>query len=265
MRRGPEWFFLLGTGGIILALCPPPSLFAQATGVAANPQRPAVSVPFVGCASSGQIETLEAPKGTSKSVPITPKDAQALAYYKSADGIGLLAPRGWYCEGVSGSGGYALFLSPKPINHGGFGWEGLEGAAIEINHMTSGASGRYEIAEIMARVFPAYRTFGASVMEGLDLPLPAGPYPNDTLRHRSKTIVEYNTPAQTEGLGNFHSWIGKNDLPIRGAAIITGDPPNVDDGPDLVLLSVRVPSALAGLTPVIVGQVERDTVGALRK
>jgi hypothetical protein len=66
-------------------------------------------------------------------------------------------------------------------------------------------------------------------------------------------LVQYNTPAQTEGLGNFHSWIGKNDLPIRGAAIIIGDPPNFGDGPDLVLLSVLVPPALAGLIPVIVG------------
>jgi hypothetical protein len=197
-------------------------------------------------------------------VPISSKDAQALAYYRSADGIGLLAPRGWYCEGVSGSGGYALFLSPKPISHGVFGWHGLEGPAIEINHMTSGASGRIEIAEIMARVFPAYRAFASSVMEGMG-PLPAGRYPKDTLMYRSKTIVEYNTPAQTEGLGNFNSWLGKIDLPIRGAAIIIGDPPNIGEGPDLVLLSVRVPPALAGLIPVIVAQVERDTVGVPRK
>jgi hypothetical protein len=131
--------------------------------------------------------------------------------------------------------------------------------------MTSGASGRYEIAEIVARVFPAYRAFATSVMEGIDLPLPAGRYPKDTLMYRGKTIVEYNTPAQTEGLGNFHSWLGKNDLPIKGAAIIIGDPPNVGDGPDVVLLSVRVPPGLAGLIPVIVAQVERDTVGAARK
>jgi hypothetical protein len=127
--------------------------------------------------------------------------------------------------------------------------------------MTSGASGRYEIAEIMARVFPEYRTFASRVMEGIDLPLPAGPYPKDTLRYRGKTIVEYNTPAQTEGLGNFHSWLGKNDLPIKVAAIIA-EPPDGGDGPDVVLLSVRVPPALAGLIPVIVAQVERDTVDA---
>jgi len=199
-------------------------------------------------------------------VPISSKDAQALAYYRSADGIGLLAPRGWYCEGASGSGGYALFLSPTPLHHGLFsGLEGLEGPAIEINHMTSENSGRYDIAEIMARVFPEYRAFATGVLGGMDLPFPAGPYPFDTLSYMGKTIIEYNTPAQTEGLGNFHSWLGKNDLPIRGAAMITGYPPNVFGRPDLVLLSVRLPPALAGLIPAIIGQAERETVGAPRK
>ena len=99
----------------------------------------------------------------------------------------------------------------------------------------------------------------------MDLRLPAGPYPKDTLTYRGKAIVEYGTPAQTEGLGNFHSWLGKNDLPIKGAVIVISDPPNAGDGPGVVLLSVRVPPALAGLVPVIVGQFERDTVGVHRK
>jgi hypothetical protein len=203
MRLGPEWVFLFGIGGITLALCAPTPLFAEATGVAANPPRTAVSVPFVGCASSGQIEILEAPKGTSKSVPISPRAAQTLAYYESADGIGLLAPRGWYCEGASGSGGSALFLSPRPIRHSLSGWEGLEGTAIEINRISSENSGRYDVAQIMARVFPDYKAFASRVLQDIDLPLPSGPYPKDTLKYRGKTIVEFKTPAQTEGLGNF--------------------------------------------------------------
>jgi hypothetical protein len=159
---------------------------------------------------------------------------------------------------VSGSDGDVLFLSPETIHHGGSGWNGLEGPAIEINHMTSGASGRYEVAEIMARVFPAYRAFARKVLEGMGLPFPAGPYPNDTLTNHGQMIVEYSTPAQAEGLGNFHSWLEKNGFPIRGAAIIVDDAPN---GPDAVLLSVRFPPALTGLVPAIVGQFERDTAG----
>jgi hypothetical protein len=218
-------------------------------------------VPFVGCASFGQIERLEAPEGVSRSVPISSADAQALAYYRSADGIGILAPRGWYCEGASGSGGYALFLSPKPVHNDGSGWQGLDGPAIEVHHMTSGASGRVEIAQVMARVFPEHRAFAERVLEDFDLQIPTHPYPRDTLTRRGREIVEYNTPAQTEGLGNFDSWLGKSDLPIRGAAIIINDSARTKDA-DLVLLSVRLPPALTGVIPAIISQFERDTAHA---
>jgi hypothetical protein len=236
-------------------------LTASAQASPAKHEGSAVSVPFVGCESFGQTDRLEAPPGTSRLVQISPTDAQVLAYYKSADGIGILAPKGWYCEGASGSGGYALFLSPKPIHDGASGWEGLDGPAIEVNHMTIGASGRYEIAEVMARVFPAYRAFASKILEGMDLQIPVGPYPKDTLTHRGQRIVEYNTPAQTEGLGNFDSWLGKSDLPIRGAAIIISDSPAIGDGPDLVLLSVRLPRGMTGVIPAMVSQFERDTTG----
>ncbi len=267
MGFGSGWALLLGVGTVILALCAQPSLLAQATGANANSQRATISVPFVGCASFGQVKKLEAPKGTSRSVPISPKDAETLAYYESADGIRLLAPRGWYCEGTSGSGGYALFLSPKPIHPTSSGWEGLEGPAIEVNHITSeNGSGMYEIAEIIARVFPAYRAVARSVWEGLDSAFPSGPYPKDTLTYKGKTIVEYKTPAQTEGLGNFDSWLKKNDTPIVGAAILIVDSPNlIGNPPNLILLSVRFPPDLARLTPAIVRYIERDAAGGARQ
>lgn len=266
MRLWPDVFQFV-TAGVILTLCARSPVFAQTTGVASNAQEVPVSVPFVGCASSGQIERLEAPKGTSRLVPISPEAAQALAHYESADGIGLLAPRGWHCEGASGSGGYALFLSPKPIRHSMSGWAGLEGAAIEVNHMYGGTSGRYNVAQIIARVFPAYRAFAVRALEMSDLPVPSHPYPKDTLNYIGKAIVEYKTPAQTDGLGNFDSWLGKNDMPIIGAAILLVDPPPKPNGdpPDAVRLSVRVPPDLTRLTPEIVRYVERDTVGAARK
>ncbi len=251
MRLGPGWTFLIVAGAITLVLCSPLPLFAQAT----------VSVPFIGCASSGQTETLEAPKGTSKSVSISPKDAQALAYYESADGARLLAPRGWYCKGASGSGGHILLLSPKPIRENPPGWDGLEGAAIEITDISGENSGRYEIAQLLARIFPTYRAVATRVIEGIDLPLPSGPYPHDTLTYRSKKVVEYNTPPQTDGLGNCESYVGKNHLPIKGVAILLGDPTQSSllGESRLLLLSVRLPPDLARLTPAIIRYVERDT------
>ncbi len=235
-------------------------MFAQSGAAEANPKPGAVSVPFIGCESSGQVDILPPPKGTSRSVPVSPANAQALAYFESADGIGLLAPRGWYCEGVSGSGGYALYLSPHPLDRTLTDWKGFEGPAIQVNHITAGASGRYQIAEIMARVFPAYRAFARQVWErDLDVPLPSRPYPYDTLTYRSQRMVEFKTPARKEGLGTHESSLGKSDLPVAGVAILVGDPP------DLVLLSVRLPRDLARLTPVIISFVERDSADAPQK
>ncbi len=216
------------------------------------------SVPFVGCPSFGQVEVLAAPKETDKSIVIGEQDAMALAYYKSADGITVLAPRGWYCQGVSGSSGAVLYLGPGPIVHSSSGWDGLSGAAMEVNHLSGAASGRYEIAELVSRVFPAYRSLARQVWD-LDSPLPSGPYPKDTFTYRGRTVVEYRTPAQTEGVGNFHSWLGKSDLPIAGAAILLREPTqDVGTIPDLLLLSVRFPGDLSRLAPTIIRYFEGE-------
>jgi hypothetical protein len=143
------------------------------------------SIPFVGCPSFGMLEVSEAPKGTDELVRISEQDGLALAYYKSADGIGVLAPRGWYCQGASGSGGAALFVGPRPIIHNSSGWEGLGGAVIEVNDISGENSGRYEIAELIARVFPAYRSFALRV-GNFDSPLPSGPYPKDSLTGKKR-------------------------------------------------------------------------------
>jgi hypothetical protein len=131
---------------------------------------------------------------------------------------------------------------------------------VEVNDISGENSGRYEIAELIARVFPAYRSFALRVWD-LDSPLPSGPYPKDILTSRGKAVVEYRTPAGTEGLGNFDSWLGKNALPIAGAAILLSDSTHsVGDIPHLLLLSVRLPPDLARLTPAIVSYVEGEAV-----
>ena len=143
----------------------------------------------------------------------------------------------------------------------------MEGTGIGLEQMDGETFGRYGVARGMLRAFPAYRAFAVRILKDMEIPIPTGPYPKDTLTYRGKKIVEYRTPAQTEGLGNFESSLGKNDLPITGAAIIVGDingPQSGVDLPDLILLSVRFPPALSGLIPVIINQFERDTVGARR-
>lgn len=249
MRR-PIALLLLCAATALLAFAQGPPRSAKGVGAG-------VSVPFVGCASFGQTGIVEAPRGTSRPIQLRVADAQALAYYQSSNGIGLLAPRGWTCQGVSGSSGAALLLSPKTIERDDSGWKGLDGPAIDLYHVTHDFSGRYTIFEVMARVFPAYREY-ASTFWGDDTPLPMGPYPGDTLTYRSRRIVEYYTPAYTEGLGNAHSLLGKTELPIRGAAIVQPRP-DIPGHYDVVLLSVRVTPQLNGLVPIIIRQFVRDT------
>ena len=217
----------------------------------------AVSVPFVGCKSDGQLGPMEAPSGKTKSVPIGPQAAQQLAYYESAQGVGVLAPRGWYRFGTYGSGGNFLHLSSQPINSAIIftdKWKGFNGLAIELGYTYGSTSGRFTVAEVIARVFPAYTAFVTTLRQGHDLlgsDFPSGPYPTDKLAYKSDRIVEYQTPPSTDGLGT-QPWVKKNASPIDGVAMLIGETP------DLVLLSVRLPSELTRLTPAIVGQLERD-------
>ena len=190
-------------------------------------------------------------------MPISLEAAQHLAYYKSAQTSGVLAPRGWYCFGFYGSGGDTLFVSPRPIDTAKIfvtDASRFTGPVIEVAYRSGDTSGRFDVVEITARIFPAYKAFVTETMELFDEPagsVPFGPYPKDRLTYKSKRLVEYRTPPQTDGLGT-HSWLKKNGSPIDGVAMLVGQTP------DLLLLSVRLPADLTGLTSAIVHQVERD-------
>ena len=225
----------------------------------ASAPRPDVSVPFVGCKSDGQVGPLDAPQETSISVAITPSDAQDLAYYRSAQGIGVLAPRGWQCFGTYGSGGDTLYVTPTAIdtkNIFGSGRSKFTGAGIQVSRRLGDTSGRFSVAEIVARVFPAYEQFVTGVMQDFDRPpgsFQFGPYPAVRLSYKSKALVEYQTPAHSDGLGT-HSWLEKNEGAIDGVAMLVGP----TSTPDLMFLAVRLPSSQHRLTLAIVSQFERD-------
>ena len=131
------------------------------------------------------------------------------------------------------------------------GWNGFPGPAIEIYHISSGASGMYDVAEVLARMFGEYKDQVAPVLALTDRPVPSCPYPQDAITHRSKMVVEFRTPPQTEGLGTHLTWLRKNNLPVSGAVVILGKQSG-EDLPDVLLLAVRLPPALQQLTPVIV-------------
>jgi hypothetical protein len=227
--------------GMILALCIQTSLIGQVKGV---------SVPFVGCKSDGQTGPMEAPKGTSTSVPITEKAAQSLAYYTAfGQGVGVLGPRGWYCFGLYGSSGSVLFVGPQPTDVAKLF---SSGPAIVISHTSGEGSGHYEVAEVIARVFPAFKDSVAAVVDEIAQAhlFTFDPNANDTLTYKSKRVVEYKTPPQTDGLGTRS--LKKNGSAIEGVAVLVGQ------APDLVFLSVRLTPKWNRLTSVIVQQVERE-------
>jgi len=135
-------------------------------------------------------------------------------------------------------------------------WEGFSGPVVQISHEFGGTSGRYGVAEIVARVFPAHKAFIANVIaEGFETAadIPSGPYPNDKLHYRSKEIVEYETPPQTDGLGT-RSRLQKNGSAILGVAMLSGP----DEELNLSLLSIRLPVGSENLSTAIIQQAERE-------
>jgi hypothetical protein len=245
---------LLAGLAVSSALCGGPGILSQTTAASSTAL---IQVPFVGCASDGQAGPLGAPTGQSKAVAISAAAAQRLAWYKAQYSVGVLAPRGWHCFSIYGSDGSNMFVSPDAIDSKtvlSMDWKGFAGPVIEISVSSGGTSGRFEVAKVIARVFPAYKQFAQNVIaEGLEpaSDFPSGPYPNDKLTDRGKNIVEFVTPANTQGLGT-DSRLLPNANPIDGVAIITGS------DMDLIQLSARVPEKDRDLIPLIVKQVESD-------
>jgi hypothetical protein len=215
-------------------------------------------VPFVGCKSDGQVGPQDAPIDRAKTIAISPQLAQRVAYYKASDGEGVLGPRGWYCFGTYGSDGTNLYVTPMPLKSADLfsnSPKGISSYGIQLSESNGDTSGRFAVAQIIARVFPAHSAFVRRVIaEGVEpaISFPYGPYPADKLTYKSKETVEYVTPPNTEGLGT-KSFLIKDAHPIDGVALLTGEELS------LTHLSVRLSPEMSDLLPVIIRQVEQDS------
>jgi hypothetical protein len=222
-----------------------------------------VTVPFVGCPADGQAGPLDPPKGTPQVVHISKGIALQLAFYKAEQGFGVLAPRGWHCFETYGSNGGSLFVSPQPIDGKMLfsdTWKGFAGPVIQISVEDGGTSGRFGVARMIARVFPAQRSFVRKVIaEGIEpaSDFPFGPYSKDKLLYKNKELVEYQTPPQTEGLGT-QSRLLKDADPISGIAMLVGEDPKEGEPPSLLFLAIRLPSEMTHLASAIVQQTEDE-------
>lgn len=164
----------------IITVFAPPAMHPQKTKSVDPMHTAQVQVPFVGCASDGQAGPIDPPRGRVHPVTLPARIAQRLAWYQAQDGPGILAPRAWHCFETYGSSGGSLFVSPDPIDHNELfsdNWKGFKGPAIQISVSVGGTSGRFEVASIIARVFPRHMAFLRDVIsDGIE---PASAFPAD--------------------------------------------------------------------------------------
>lgn len=218
----------------------------------------AVRVPFVPCKSDGQAGPVDAPPKVEKLVNVDPVVAQKLAYYESSVTQGLLAPRGWYCFGVYGSDGSHFYVRPEPIDETHpFPQPDITGRVIKFSHTWGQGSGRLQVAQVVARVFPKHRDYVRRVIDLFDFlasEITYGPYQTDKLTYRSDDVVEYVTPPNSNGLGTM-SYIKPSNESIEGFAML-------QDGttPDLLLLVVRLGPEMQALKSQIIQYTEREAI-----
>jgi len=219
-------------------------------------------VPYVGCAGDGQTGPYAAAKGSPKLVNFPDAIANQLAWYEykgDAGRFGTLGPRGWNCFVTIGSNGWTLYIAPEALNSAKLlehrNWKGFEGPAIQLSESDGGTSGRFEVAKVVARVFPAHREYARGVIAegfGPASDYPFGPFPSDQLTYKGKELVEFRTPAHEKGLGTM-SWLLPSDQPITGFALLTM---GHDVDTELLQLSIRLPRSLSFLAATLIRQGE---------
>jgi hypothetical protein len=222
----------------------------------------AAELPAVGCPAGGQVGRMAPPPAGRMVADIADAAAAQLAYYRTADGIGVLAPRGWHCFGLLGSNGEQLVVTPESHDSGDLVGNayGLAGPAVHYLHLLGDTSGRFTIARVVARLFPGQLWFVKQVVAENIEPaanFPTGPFPKDSIRRLGATVVEFVTPGNTEGMGT-ESRLLKNADPIAGVAVVLPG-----DGMDLKMAVARLPANLAPLVPVILESV-RTAAGTAR-
>lgn len=222
------------------------------------------SVPYVGCSGDGQTGPYVAAKGSPKPVKLPPAVANQLAWYEykgEAGKFGTLGPRGWNCFATIGSNGWTLYVAPEPLDSAKLlehkQWKGFTGPALQLSGSDGGTSGRFEVAQVVARVFPAHRDYARGIIKegfGPASDYPFGPFPSDHLTYKGKELVEFTTPANRKGLGTM-SWLLPSEEPITGFALLSIGP-NVDT--ELLRLNFRLPTSLSSLGPTLIQQAEAD-------
>ena len=122
--------------------------------------------------------TYEAARGLPTLVNLPPATADQLAWYEcrgEAGRFGTFGPRGWNCFVTIGPNGWTVYVAPELLDSAKLlehrNWKGFRGPAIQLSGSDGGTSGRFEVAKVVARVFPAHRDYARSIIsEGFGPP-----------------------------------------------------------------------------------------------
>jgi hypothetical protein len=186
--------------------------------------------------------------------------AWAHASASNASGQGVLGPKGWDCFGTYGSSGSQLFVVPQRMGDNILDrFQRLKNGPAIIKSISIGdTSGRFAVAHIAARLFPAARKFVETVRgEGID----SGEtykfvsWPEDHIEYLAEFVVSFTTSRGRSGAGT-ESGLTPNSDPISGLIMANGIGDNIDhsgdaDSPYLSMLTVRLPESDADVYPAI--------------
>jgi hypothetical protein len=226
---------------ILLVFC------CSGTASAADPDTP--TVPSVDCPENDQTGTAKAPQ--SMMIALDQQLAAQIAYYSAAHGLGVYAPKSWYCRAWYGSSGSILLVTPQRIAPPYFPLPAIRGSAVMIQSSSGATSGRFHVAIAASRLFSVV---GGEFIERVkqehlisDSSFDAKPYPDDQLQYLSDRLVEYTTPANRTGLGT-EGMFEMSNLPVRGLTILNPE----TEANSLTEVRVRVPPALNSVAAAIV-------------
>jgi len=179
-----------------LVLLTPLFIVSLQSGVSAQAQ---FAVPVVKC----PLETMTGAETVSAPATVNVRTSKAwaaqIAFY-SIGSIGALGPRGWHCQGHSGSSGATILLAPGAVPNLGDPLRGRIG--MEIAYYSGSTSGRSSVFEIGAPLFADLRALAPKAAATFGITVPrTQPISGETLKRISTTVVTFVDPPKLQGSG----------------------------------------------------------------
>jgi hypothetical protein len=201
------------------------------------------TVPFVGCPAIGGADPVSsaAPEGPPKALPSQAAEAARIAFYQAVDGPGVFAPRGWHCQTWRGSHGAFIIVTatapPEIIPR-----ESVQGPGVIAIESNGGTGGRFEVAEVSARLFPQVMADFIARVKAEGFPSPdfskIKPYPDDRYTYLTPKRLKFTTLAHHEGIGTG-IFVPSGD-PVRGVVSLS---PADDRDTNRLEFDLRLPSS----------------------